>query len=131
MHWTKKEKGGKQILKNSLVDKELANRARRSEKLLHPAQTRWVCWSSSWAPYPPHPPPLPCSESQGMGANSCSPHLPRAWVTGFIEGIGLLEGGDGRMFPPTSLSQEGLRQRLNLFLGSTSRYQAHCGSSFH
>lgn len=32
----RKEKGGKQILRNSLVDKELATRARSSEKLLHP-----------------------------------------------------------------------------------------------
>lgn len=87
-----------------------------------PAQTRLgvLVLKLGTLPARPPPPTLSCSESQGMGANSCSLHLPRPWVTGFIEGVGLLEEGDRRMFPPTSLSQAGLRQWLNLFLGSTS-----------
>ena len=104
------------------LDKELATRARSSEKLLHPCtdKTGSAGPQAGHPTCPPPPPTLSCSESQGMGANSCSLHLPRPWVTGFIEGVGLLEEGDRRMFPPTSLSQAGLRQWLNLFLGSTS-----------
>lgn len=52
----RREKGGEQILKKSLVDKELANRARRSEKLLQPCTDKTGVLSSGWAPYPPHTP---------------------------------------------------------------------------
>lgn len=98
MHLTKKREGREtdpQKLFGGQRTGQQSKMLREAAPSLH--RQDWGCWSSSWA-LPRQP--CPALSHRGPGVHSCSLHLPRSWVTGFMEGIGLLEGGDRMMFSP-------------------------------